>query len=76
MQNMTFEHYQRAVINKAREIYPHSICVDNVRDFYNRGESIEECAVDAAFTSCLWDYGFECLTFGMSTKEVNSGKLY
>lgn len=58
MDNITYEQYVDLVVSRAREIYPHPICIDNVRDYYNRGESIEECAKDAAFTSHVWDNGF------------------
>jgi hypothetical protein len=61
---MTYDQYKTEVVKQARKIYPHPICVDNVRDFYNRGESVKSCAEDAAFTSCLWDNGPECLTTG------------
>ena len=55
MKPMSYDEYKAEVVKIAKETYPHPICIDNIRDFYNHGESTEECAQDAICLSYMWD---------------------
>lgn len=53
---MKYDKYEAKVVKKAqRKLKGKPVCIDNVKDFWNRNEKIKDCVDDVVFTTMFYD---------------------